>query len=149
MKDIASYQFELGKRTVLTEIYFPKKAIYQMAVYSALINGLDEKDVREFLVEFAPELSACPHWFDPKRYEYMTPRTKPLSIEDIKRRMNMYKSPYFGWSLKEIDGVFLGKRKKMDDELTQVIRIIFKLPITRSERKAEKEGMVSVYRSLL
>jgi len=62
--------------------------------------------------------------------------------------MNKYKSPYFGWSLSETDGVFLGKRK-VDDELTQIIRLFFKLPVTRSERKAEKEGMTAVYRSLL
>ena len=91
MKERASYQFELGKRTVLTEIYFPKKAIYQMAVYHALIEGLNEESVRESLERTAKELyetelSACPHWFDPKRYERMTPRTKPLSTEDVRQR---------------------------------------------------------------
>ncbi|HEY4498988.1 MAG TPA: hypothetical protein VJH94_02915 [Candidatus Paceibacterota bacterium] len=154
MKDTTPYQFEPGKRCVLAEIYFPKKAVYQSAMYQALIRGLDEEDVQKRLVINAPvlfktELSAYPHWFDPERYKRMTPRTEPLSNEDIRRRMNMYKSPYFGWSLYETDGVFLGKSRKMDDERSQIIRLVFKPLKMPLEKKAEKAGMTAVHRSLL
>ena len=39
----------------------------------------------------------------------------------------MYKNPFFGWSSYSVEGAFLNTEiKELQDELTQVVRVIFR-----------------------
>lgn len=153
-----SYEFEPGKRSIFAEIYFPKKVAYQGAIFRALEDGLSEEYVRRELVGLAKlllesELSVYPHWFDPDRYTLRQPRSGVPTLGEAEKRMTMYKSPFHGWSMYEVDGVFLSKRKRhgrlqVDEERTQVIRLIFVFN-DRSEKRAIKAGHLDVYRAIL
>ena len=155
---VVSYEFEPGKRSIFTEIYFPKKVAYQGAIFTALEDGLNEAYVRRELVGLADlllktELSVYPHWFDPHRYRSVNPRTERPTIEQAEGRMQMYSSPFYGWSMYEVDGVFLSKRMKngraqVDEERTQVIRLIFVFN-DGAEKRATKLGHLDVYRAIL
>jgi hypothetical protein len=76
--DPVSYQFEPARRSIFAEIYFPKKAAYQGAIYDSLEDGLDEAFVRQNLLGnvqalYETELSVYPQWFDPERYDLIAP----------------------------------------------------------------------------
>ncbi len=153
-----SYEFEPGKRSIFAEIYFPKKVAYQGAIFEALEGGLKEEYVRTELVRLAQlllgtELSVYPHWFNPDRYTSDELPTERPTVEQAKARMNMYSSPFYGWSMYEVDGVFLSKRMKngkaqVDEERTQIIRLIFVFN-DKTEKQATKSGHLDVYRAIL
>ena len=155
---VVSYEFEPGKRSIFAKIYFPKKVAYQGAIFEALENGLNEEYVRTELVGLArllleTELSVYPHWFDPNRYTSEKLSITRPTLDQAKERMKMYVSPFYGWSMYEVDGVFLSKRMKngkaqVDEERTQVIRLIFVFN-DRSEKRATKIGHLDVYRAIL
>lgn len=155
---VVSYEFEPGKRSIFAEIYFPKKVAYQGAIFEALEGGLNEEYVRTELVRLSQllletELSVYPHWFDPERYTTTELRIERPTLEQAKSRMAMYVSPFHGWSMYEVDGVFLSKRKRngrrqIDEERTQVIRLIFVFD-DKVEKQATKLGHLDVYRAIL
>lgn len=155
---VVSYEFEPGKRSIFAEIYFPKKIAFQGATFKALRDGLQEELVRGKLEDYAKllletELSVYPHWFDPNRYTSLELRSGRPTIEQAKARMAMYESPFYGWSMYEVDGVFLSNRKRhgkkqIDEERTQVIRLIFAFN-HNSEKRATKLGHLDVYRAIL
>jgi hypothetical protein len=153
-----SYEFQPGKRSIFAEIYFPKKIAFQGAIFQALRDGLNEGFVKRKLEGYAPllletELSVYPHWFDPVRYTSAELRTNRPTNEEAQQRMAMYESPFYGWSMYEVDGVFLSKRKRhgkkqIDEERTQVIRLIFVFN-DNSEKRSIKAGYLDVYRAIL
>jgi hypothetical protein len=150
--------FNRANVVFLRKYIFPKKIAFQGAIFQALRDGLDEKFVRRKLESYAQllletELSIYPHWFDPDRYISPGLRTNRPTSEEAQRRMAMYKSPFGGWSMYEVDGVFLSKRKRhgkkqIDEERTQVIRLIFTFNHS-SEKWATKAGYLDVYRGIL
>ncbi len=153
-----SYEFEPGKRSIFTEIYFPKKVAYQGAIFEALSNGLDEERVRMRLIKLAQllletELSVYPHWFDPDRYTSSESSKVRPTLEQAEARMKMYTSPFHGWSMHEVDGVFLAKKgqdgkQRIDEERTQIIRLIFVFNHDE-EKVAIEAGHLDVYRAIL
>jgi|ERR1700733_11586851 len=155
---VVSYEFEPGKRSIFAEIYFPKKVAYQGAIFKALSEGLDEKYVRKELVDLTlllleTELSVYPHWFNPERYGSAKIRFEKPTLKQAETRMEMYESPFYGWSMYEVDGVFLSKRIKngkpqVDEERTQVIRLIFVFN-NDAEKEAIELGHLDVYRAIL
>jgi hypothetical protein len=155
---IVSYEFQPGKRSIFAEIYFPKKIAFQGAIFKALRDGLNEGFVRRKLESYAQllletELSVYPHWFDPDRYTSAELRTERPTIEEAQQRMAMYSSPFGGWSMYEVDGVFLSQRTKngkqqIDEERTQVIRLIFVFNHDE-EKMAIEVGHLDVYRAIL
>lgn len=155
---MVSYEFQPGKRSIFAEIYFPKKIAFQGAIFQALRDGLDEGFVRRKLEGYAQllletELSVYPHWFDPDRYISAELRKDRPTNEEAQRRMAMYESPFGGWSMYEVDGVFLSERRKngkqqIDEERTQVIRLIFVFN-HEEEKPATEAGHLDVYRAIL
>lgn len=71
-----------------------------------------------------------PQIFDPHQYtrtDLADPSYHPSALEAIKR-IEDYRSPFYGWSMYEVDGVYLNETTgQLDDERTQVIRLIFRL----------------------
>ena len=73
----------------------------------------------------------------------------PVTVEEVRKRIQMYKNSFFGWSTYHVEGAFLtGKRKKtLDDELTQIMRIIFRFE-SKYQHVARKMGCWQILRSI-
>jgi len=128
----------LGEQSIFVEIYFPKKVDCQGRVYQALKDGLKEAHVKKYLVDnlehlLTGELSQHLHLLDPERYGV---EALPLDLRSrATQRINDYKSRFFGWSMYEVDGVFLGGSRRTVEERVQVIRLIFKFTSSLSKKQ--------------
>ncbi len=148
-----SYIFDPGNRSILAEIFLPKRISLQGTLYNTLEAGLDFKKVKAYLVDKARDLQrdylqAYQEWFDPHRYGY---KNNFISRDsDAAGRMERCKRVFFGWSTYEISGVFLKDNMvDIDEEQTQVIRIIFKYEVADSLKDEESKKYPEVYRAIL
>lgn len=156
MEDFASpYKFTRGQRGIFAEVYFPKKVVYQGEIFEALEDGLKEKLVREHLTinlrSILEEMAEYPQIFDPNQYtrtNLVDPLYHPSALEAL-RRIDQYISPFHGWSMYEVDGVFRNEvTGQLDDERTQVIRLIFRFedPL---KALAKEAGCYDVFEALM
>lgn len=146
------YVFTPEKRGIFAEIYFPKKARYQGKIFDALEEGLDESVVKWYLNEnlefLLPEFHDYPHLFDPCQYGGAERVTRIISTEEARERISMYHSPFYGWSMYEVNGAFLSASGRVDEELTQVIRLMFRFE-SSLESEARHLGCLDVLNSIL
>ena len=124
-----TYLYTLRHPGLFAEFYFPKRIVYQSDIVTALEDGVDELRVKKYLSgcarELLKELAAYPYMLDPQRYAGR--RAETISVADIKKRVEMYRNPFFGWSSYSVEGAFLNTEiKELQDELTQVVRVIFR-----------------------
>jgi hypothetical protein len=97
------------------------------------------------------ELAEYPFVLDPQKFakkHRMDPI--PITKEEAQKRMDMYKNPFFGWSSYNVEGAFIGKNaktKEIVDELTQVVRIMFRFK-SKYLRNAKKKGCEHFLRSI-
>jgi hypothetical protein len=103
--------------------------VYQSEIVEALKDGVEEPKVKKYLLLYArdllKELSAYPYVLDPQRYAGR--KTETISTVDIKKRIEMYCNPFFGWSTYDVEGAFLNTDVgELQDELTQVVWVIFR-----------------------
>ncbi|MGH2638476.1 MAG: hypothetical protein ACRDF4_04240 [Rhabdochlamydiaceae bacterium] len=131
----STYLYTIRHPGVFAEFYFPKRVLYQSEIVEALKDGVEGSKVKKYLARNAckllKELGAYPYVLDPQRYEGR--RTETISVADAKRRVEMYKNPFFGWSTYDVGGAFLNikvdeetkiETRELQDELTQIIRVI-------------------------
>ncbi len=108
-----------GQRGIFTEIYFPRRVEAQGTIFTALKEGYRQDVVRSYLRacvgELIQELPEHWHILDPNP-EWK--RVQPTE-DKVLERIEMYKSPFFGWSNYVVDGVFWGKDDRMIEEATQ------------------------------
>lgn len=148
-----SYVSHLGNRGIFAEIYFPKKIVRQGTIFDTLRDGFNENRVKKYLsdnvVFLLHELREYPDLFDPNQYKRTRSRIKRYvpTKEDAKKRIKDYSSPFHGWSLYQVEGVFFEKGK-IDEELIQVLRIMFKFESSYDEL-ASQEGCFDVLRSMI
>lgn len=124
-----TYLYTLRHPGVFAEFYFPKRVAYQSEIIDALKDGVDGAKVKIYLSRNArkllKELAAYPYVLDPQRYTGR--KEKVIDVADIKKRIKMYKNPFFGWSTYDVGGAFLNSEtKELQDELTQIVRVIFR-----------------------
>ncbi len=149
-----SYVFSRSERSIFTEIYFPKRAAYQGAVFDALRFGLKERSVKKYLCEnveaLREEFQNLPAILDPHEYATSQRRKTIPSIKETLARIRLYRTPFYGWSMYSVDGVFLGKRGKVAEEATQVVRIMFRFQSSAKIQAATSEAHChDVLRSIL
>lgn len=146
------YAFGRSERCLSTEIYFPRRAAYQGAIFDALRLDHNEQHVKTYLRDnvrsLIKEFQSYPPLFDPQNYTTTTPRDTLPTVEEGQQRIEMYKSPFKGWSMYPVDGVFFGRRGKVYEEATQVVRIMlrFRSSFTKQAAKAHCED---VFRAIL
>jgi len=127
---IGRYQLQLFNPAVLVELYLPKKAEYQGVLYQTLTDGFKPEAV---FAHFENERTKerLPHFL--KHYAQHLMGVQP--DDPLKRIQHQIKelkemagqSSYIGYSMYEVDGVFFNKDKQeIEEERTQVIRLIFK-----------------------
>ncbi|HEV8666547.1 MAG TPA: hypothetical protein VN665_01720 [Candidatus Paceibacterota bacterium] len=132
-----SYVFDPGDRSILAEIFLPKRISLQGTLYQTLEDGLNYSEVKKYLVTQAASLKqdylkAYAEWFEPTRYGYKNKRGVKSSGNPARDRVRRCKRVFFGWSTYEVNGVFLKKNMRdIDEEQTQVIRIIFKYEVPK------------------
>lgn len=152
-----TYLYTLRHPGLFAEFYFPKRVVYQSEVIDALKDGVEEKKVKKYLLDYVhellEELGSYPFVLDPQRYAGR--KTEVVSTTDIKKRIGVYKNPFFGWSTYDVNGAFLNikideKTKKetreLQDELTQIVRVIFRFE--SDLEVAKKKGAERIVQSI-
>lgn len=146
-----TYFFHPNERGLFIEIYFPKKVVYQGPIFNILKAGQNERGVKDALKENAAplllELGDYRYLLDPYRYESSNDKNKkPLTVEDANRRIDMYVSHFKGWSMYEVDGVWLSNGN-VYEERTHIIRVMFRLPSAYAQ-EAMDAGCGDVLRAI-
>jgi len=71
------------------------------------------------------------------------------AISKARKRIKLYESQFYGWSMYEVDGVFFNRRGKTYEESTQIVRLIFRFSGKKMDRYAKKIGCDDVFRSII
>lgn len=138
MAEKTRYVFARSEQSIFSEVYFPKRAAYQGTIFDALEDGYTEGKVKRYLrrniQKLLNDFRAYPALFDPN--DYITARRvkTPVSVAKAIKRIEMYKSPFKGWTVYSVDGVFFDdETKKMYEEAVQVVRIMFRFESSYAE----------------
>ena len=108
--------FNPAESVILVEIYLPKKAHLQGILYACLTKGLIIEEVKDFLRENELEVR-----------KLMNEVVNTSYLEDFDSKVANLREVFTGYSLYEVDGVWKGvPPRSVDEERTQVIRIIFR-----------------------
>lgn len=108
-----SYQTHTGEPGILVEIYFPKRMDYQGGLYNALREGLNINNVKRYISNNKQGVL-------------------PLLFESMKKdelregRIAEIQPVFEGFSMYEVDGVFVGRGGQPIEERTQVIRLLIR-----------------------
>ncbi len=149
-KSEKSYFFNSSERALFVEVYFPKRAAYYGAIFDSLREGYNEDVVKGYLRENVKELInefvAFPDLLKPDRYISIS--RKLPSVNEALKRIDMYKSPFNGWSTYSVDGVFFDNNGNPIEEATQVVRIMFRFESSFTKQSIE-EGCFDVLRAIL
>lgn len=130
---------------ILTEVYFPKRAAYQGAIFSALRTGFYEQQVIDYLQTHAAalleELRDWSEILDPLKYTDAVPPPRPaLGVDDARARIQMYRSVFKGYSMYTVDGVFFSDQTQtIYEEATQVVRLVFRFECPRDLEAADPQ----------
>lgn len=149
-----TYRYTPAQRGIIAEVYFPKRVALQGTIFTALEEGYKEKAVKKSLMDNASnlltELSDYPvDLFDPYRYSRLKKPPMPESaLAKARKRIGMYTSPFKGWSMYEVDGVFFNIRGRAYEERTQVIRLLFRFRSTYA-RLARTRDCEDILRSII
>lgn len=154
MPEKTRYIFARSEQSIFSEIYFPKHDAYYGTIFNALRYGYQEDYVKKYLTvgindgALLDEFKDYPALFDPNDYT-STRRTRGLvSVAEALKRIEMYRSPFKGWSIYSVDGVFFDDTGKMYEEAVQVVRIMFRFKSSYAET-AVRAGFSDVLRCIL
>jgi hypothetical protein len=140
-----------GQRGIFVEVYFPRRVTAQGTIFKALEDGYKEENVKDYLLGNLPrllqEFREAQQVFHPDWYGRRKRKDGP-TVEDGRKRIDMYKSSFFGWSNYVVDGVFFGEGGKMIEEATQIIRLLFQFEGSFGE-KAAQANCQDVLRAIL
>ncbi|PJE64050.1 MAG: hypothetical protein COU90_04220 [Candidatus Ryanbacteria bacterium CG10_big_fil_rev_8_21_14_0_10_43_42] len=147
-----SYLFNPGRRSILVEVYFPRRIRTQGTIFKALNDGLHADNVRKYLTanveNLMREIVAYPHWFNPNRYD--ADESYVDATDAARARMNMYQTVFYGWSEYAVDGVFLKvDGVSIDEERTQTLKLIFAFENEELQEQATNAGYFDVYLAVL
>lgn len=140
-----------SERAIFSEIYFPNRAAYKGPIFDALRYGYSAEVVRRELrrnVKALLEELRDYQALDPSRYDADRPKRRIPSVAEALQRIDMYESPFRGWSTYSVDGVFFDAEGKMYEEATQVVRIMFRFASSFTEQ-ADAADCGDVLRAIL
>ena len=153
MPEETRYIFARSEQSIFSEIYFPKRAAYYGTIFDALRKGFKEDFVKEYLClnvqELLNDFKDYPALFDPQDYTRERRVKTPVSVAEALERIEAYKSPFKGWSIYSVDGVFFDDATKvMYEEAVQVVRIMFRFESSYAAVAAQA-GCSDVLRCIL
>ena len=109
------YRFYPSEPVLQTEVYLPKKCHFQSRLYTILQNGLDLKTLKAHFLD------------ETKRQKINHLLENYFSIRDYPTELiNDMRQVYYGCSIGEVDGIYYNPETGIDDERSQVIRLIFR-----------------------
>jgi hypothetical protein len=134
------------------DVYFPKRAAYQGAIFDALRSGFYESEVKQYLINNAAELiEELRDWaevLDPYKYTQNVDPDRALSLAEAVERIGMYRSVFHGYSVLAVDGVYFSPQTQtLYEEAIQIIRLMFRFESTL-EAAARHTGCKDMIRSL-
>lgn len=95
------------------------------------------------------EMSEYQQLFDPLQYDRTSvPDDLTITPDQARQRIDMYRTHFYGWSMYAVEGMFVGSRGRRDEELTQVIRLTFRIE-SRYEREAKRERCYDILEALM
>lgn len=107
------YHLEGYEPGIHVELYLPKKSRYQGKLYETLTRGFDLDKVKE-------------HFLDPDKREPIAQLLESREQgADIDGRIESLEPFYRGYSMYEADGVFYNPDKKIMEERSQIVRMMF------------------------
>jgi hypothetical protein len=107
------YRFQSYLPGTFVELYLPKKSMYQGILYEALVEGFNFEKVKL-------------HFLDESKREMIYSLLKDYDeVKSIEERVNSIEPFYWGYSMYEVDGVFFDPERGIDEERTQIVRIMF------------------------
>jgi hypothetical protein len=109
------YQYHPYETGIFVEIFLPKRAEFQGTLYRVLTEGFDLEKVKNHFRN-SHKRDKIKRLLE-KYYDEVANYTE----ENIEN----FPQVFFGYSMYEVDGVFLSKRKGIVEERTQIVRIIF------------------------
>ncbi len=125
---LEGYRFSPGEASIFVEIYLPKKSRFQAELYSALDEGFQIRTVRKHLRKFEKEVRELMQNYYLDEYHPDIVKTMPPILG--------------GYSIYEVDGYFYNaKRRRVDEERTQVVRIMFLPPELGAIPEDEKDRL--------
>lgn len=167
LDDNVLYTFTQSERALFAEVYLPKKVVYQGTVFKVLRLGYNAKRVKRYLYEKAEyllkELKMYQNIFNPYQYDEENSgrnlANPPFpTIQEAEQRIEMYASCFKGWSMYEVDGVWISdiydsngvliEADKVYEERTQIVRVMFRLPSAYTQEAIDAECF-DVLRSML
>jgi|SRR5882724_3070097 len=111
------YKFRSGEAGIFVEIYLPKKPSFQGTLYDTLVKGFQIKNVQK---HFRSKSKL-------KRIRVMLEDMEEVRLLDDPANIKAFPPVMFGYSMYEVEGVFFNSAKQQpENELTQVLRIMFK-----------------------
>lgn len=111
-KKSIAYRFNAYEPGAFLEIYLPKKTKFQGTLYEILTDGFNWDSVKKHLLDNKEEIKELLELYD-ESFSFF-------------ERIDKVEQFYWGYSLYEVDGVFFSSaRKAIDEERTQVIRLMF------------------------
>lgn len=108
------YQFYPGEGGIFVEIYLPKRADFQGRLYDSLTKGFDLEKVK---AHFKSEKAANIRKLLLKYYDEIANYTDET--------IDKMETVFWGYSMYEVDGVFYNPEKGIEEERTQVLRVMF------------------------
>ncbi len=105
------FNYEPG---IFAEVYLPKKSLFQGTLYDALTNGFSITNIKNHFKNRGKEAKIRALL---KRYDAVHDYTDDT--------IDQFPFLFYGYSMYEVDGVFYSNRKSVQEERTQIIRIMF------------------------
>lgn len=116
-----TFRTDPAEPVTMFEIFLPKRMEYQSKLYEALQGGLQLENVRAFL-------RGADREDEQRRIKALIPESVTAKYTDL--RIQNLQQVYFGFSLYEVDGVFVTDPRDPAthrmQERTQVVRLFFK-----------------------
>jgi hypothetical protein len=114
------YEFKPSDPGIFVEIYLPKKTNFQGTLYDTLTKGF-----------YIGEVIA--HFKKPEKKTGIKRLLKRYmdSVRYLEDEIENFPPVFFGYSLYEVDGVFIDEKGRIQAERTQVIRVMFRPDLSR------------------
>jgi len=119
------YHYKVYESSIFVELYLPKKAHYQGALYKALTKGFKIEAVKRHFRKYREEI-----------IELMKGYYIAGGMEERLEKIDDLPEFYKGYSMYEVDGVFYDEGVTFEEK-TQVIRIFFR-PNLKEVRRITK-----------
>jgi len=141
--NVLPYQLHSHEAGMFIEIYLPKKSVFQGTLYDTLSQGFEVEWLKSYFKDENKK----------NTINTLLQRTN-LLFQYSDEMIDKFPKIFFGYSMYEVDGVFYSTDRKVYEERTQIVRLMFKPDLEPffekfPEDEAKIRGVVLEYLSYL